>query len=103
MEFSPQVQTWVNVILLWVGFGAVVGLAARMVLPSGEPKNYFGTLVIGIIGSCAGPFLVSHFLKPEHFHPFGPAGFFVSVAAAIVLLMLYRGIIPILYRSSPRQ
>ena len=65
-------------------------MTAQLVLPEGEPKRAFGTFVAGVMGSCAGPLLISHFLRPEHFHPISPVGFFVSVLSSIVLLLLYR-------------
>ena len=32
-ELSPVAQTWVNVVLIWVGFGSLAGLLARVILP----------------------------------------------------------------------
>ena len=90
MELSAAAQAWVNLILVWVGFGAVVGFVANLFLPAGSPPGLFGNLVIGITGSCAGPVAFVLFLKPQHFHPMSPVGFAVSVFTAIVLLILYR-------------
>lgn len=90
VDFSVSAQLWVNLVLLWVGFGAVVGTTAQFVLPAGEPKHVFGTLAVGIIGSCVGPLLISYFIKPEHFQPISPVGFLGSVLTSVVLLLLYR-------------
>ena len=90
MELSAATQAWVNLILVWIGFGTVVGFMANMFLPAGNSPGLLGNLVIGIAGSCAGPVAFAVFLKPQHFHPMSPLGFFVAIVAAIILLILYR-------------
>ena len=90
MELSAAAQAWVNLVLVWVGFGAVVGLVATLFLPANGSPGFFGNLVIGITGSCAGPVAFAVFLKPEHFHPMSPVGFAVAVLASILLLIFYR-------------
>jgi len=92
MELPVAAQAWVHLILVWVGFGTVVGFVANLFLPSGGPPGFFGNLVIGITGSCAGPVAFVLFMKPAHFHPMSPLGFAVSVFTAIILLVLYRGL-----------
>ena len=90
MELSAAAQAWVNLILVWVGFGTVVGFVATMFLPATGHPGFFGNLVIGIMGSCTGPVMFVLLLKPEHFHPMSPVGFAVAIFASIILLMLYR-------------
>ena len=90
MELSADVQSWVNLILVLVGFGTVVGFVANLFLPAGSPPAFFGNLVIGITGSCVGPVAFVLFLKPQHFHPMSPIGFAVAVFASVILLILYR-------------
>ena len=90
MELSADTLSWVNLILVWVGFGTVVGLAANMFLPAGNPLGLFGNLVVGIAGSCAGPVAFVLLFKPQQFHPMSPMGFAVAVLASICLLILYR-------------
>jgi uncharacterized membrane protein YeaQ/YmgE (transglycosylase-associated protein family) len=92
MELPVAAQAWVHLILVWIGFGTVVGFVANLFLPSGSPPGFFGNLVIGIAGSCAGPVAFVLFMKPEHFHPMSPLGFAVAVFTAIIFLMLYRGL-----------
>ena len=93
MELSATAQAWVNLILVWVGFGTVVGFVANLFLPAGNSPGFFGNLVIGITGSCAGPIAFVLLLRPEHFHPMSPVGFAVAVLAAILLLVLYRSLL----------
>jgi len=90
MELSVAAQAWVNLILVWVGFGAVVGFAATLFLPAADHPGFFGNLVIGITGSCAGPVAFVLLLKPEQFHPMSPVGFAIAVAASTVLLLFCR-------------
>lgn len=90
MELSAAAQAWVHLILVWVGFGAIVGFAAVMFLPAGSPSGLFGNLVIGVTGSCVGPVAFVLFVKPQQFHPMSPVGFAVAIFASIVLLILYR-------------
>ena len=91
MELSADAQAWVNLVLVWVGFGTVVGFLANSFLPAGGPSGFFGNLVVGIAGSCIGPVILVLLLKPQHFHPMSPIGFAVAVLASILLLLLYRG------------
>ncbi len=90
MDLSPAAQIWVNVALLWIGFGVVVGLIARSLLPGEEPKGALGTVVLGVGGSCVGLFLFSLLWRSERFNPIGPVGFFVSVFAAMGILLAFR-------------
>jgi uncharacterized membrane protein YeaQ/YmgE (transglycosylase-associated protein family) len=100
MDLSVSAQAWVNLFFLWLGFGVVVGMTAQVCLPSGEPKGVFGILVIGVAASCLGPLAVSLFLKQEQFNPISPVGFFVSVLAALVFLLLYRFTLTLLKKHS---
>jgi uncharacterized membrane protein YeaQ/YmgE (transglycosylase-associated protein family) len=93
MELSAATQAWVHLILVWVGFGAVVGFLANFFLPVGGSPGFFGNLVIGITGSCVGPVTFVIFVKPQQFHPMSLMGFAVAVFASILLLILYRGIL----------
>jgi len=90
MDLSPAAQNWVNVVLLWIGFGTVVGLVVRSLFPGDEPKGALGTVVLGVGGSCVGLFLVSLLLRLERFNPIGPLGFFVSVLTASGILLVFR-------------
>ena len=93
MELSEAAQAWVHLILVWVGFGSVVGFVATMFLPATGHPGFFGNLVIGITGSCIGPVAFVLLLKPEHFHPMSPVGFAIAVFTSIFLLLLYRGLV----------
>lgn len=89
-ELSPLAQQWINVVLIWVGFGTLAGLLARVVIPGREPAGPVGTIAIGILGSTLGPFVLSCLLKRTDFNPIGPLGFLTAIAGAFVLLTAYR-------------
>jgi len=90
MELSAATQAWVHLILVWVGFGTIVGFVATLFLPAGSPSSFFGNLVIGITGSCVGPVAFVLLLEPEHFHPMSLIGFAVAIFTSVILLILYR-------------
>ncbi len=89
-NLSVSAQQWVNVILIWIGFAAIVGLVVRSVLPGKEPSGLIGTLLIGILGCCVGPLTVSLVWKIENFNPISPIGFCASAVCSLVFLLLYR-------------
>ena len=40
--FSPAAQHWIIVVLIWVGFGTLVGLLASVIFPFRRPAGRFG-------------------------------------------------------------
>ena len=90
VELSQAAQQWVNVTLIWVGFGTLAGLSARLLLPGRKPASAIGTVLIGIVGSVLGPLSLCSLLSRENFNPIGPLGFLAAVAGALVALFVYR-------------
>lgn len=70
--------------------GFVVGLIARAVLPGSDKMGFIATIVLGIIGSVLGGLIGRAIKKPEPGAPFHPAGFFMSLAGAIIVLLVWR-------------
>lgn len=89
-ELSSVAQQWINVTLIWVGFGTLAGLLARALVPGREPEGAVGTVVIGIVGSAVGLCALSWALKRPTFNPISPLGFFSAVGGAFVLVIIYR-------------
>ena len=89
-ELSDVAQQWINVTLIWIGFGTLAGLLARALIPGREPEGAIGTVVIGITGSAIGLFALSWALNRPTFNPISPLGFFAAVGGAFVLVILYR-------------
>jgi uncharacterized membrane protein YeaQ/YmgE (transglycosylase-associated protein family) len=90
LELSPLAQHWANAVLLWLGFGIVAGLLAKLLLPGRKPAGPWGTLVIGILGSFVGPLAVSTLWQPNGFNPISPVGLLASVGGALCFLAVYR-------------
>ena len=90
LELSQTAQQWVNVVLIWVGFGTLSGLLATLVLPMRQPSSPLGALLVGILGSLIGLLGLSWLLQGRQFNPISPIGFLAATAAAILILILYR-------------
>jgi uncharacterized membrane protein YeaQ/YmgE (transglycosylase-associated protein family) len=77
--------------LIWsIIVGFIIGLIARAVLPGADHMGIIATTVVGIVGGLIGG-LIGHVVKkPEQGATFHPAGFFLSVVGAIVLLLILR-------------
>jgi uncharacterized membrane protein YeaQ/YmgE (transglycosylase-associated protein family) len=89
-EFSPTAQQWVNVILIWLGFGLLAGLLARALVPGRHTVGAVATLVIGVLGSTIGLLGLSYLLQGRPLNPISPVGLLAAAAGAFVLLVLYR-------------
>jgi uncharacterized membrane protein YeaQ/YmgE (transglycosylase-associated protein family) len=90
LDLAPSAQQWVNVVLIWVGFGTLAGLLARVVLPFRQPAGLVSTLVLGILGSLIGLLVLSLLLGSQQLNPISPLGFLAATGGAFVLLILYR-------------
>jgi uncharacterized membrane protein YeaQ/YmgE (transglycosylase-associated protein family) len=73
----------------WVVFGLVVGVVARLLVPGRDPMGCLGTIVLGVIGSIVGGFLLMLLFggRGERVHP---AGFLGAVIGGVVILLLWR-------------
>jgi uncharacterized membrane protein YeaQ/YmgE (transglycosylase-associated protein family) len=77
----------------WIWFaltGFLVGLLARAVLPGSDKMGLVATTVVGIVGSMLGGFLGGLISRPKEGATFHPAGLFMSIVGAVVLLILLR-------------
>jgi uncharacterized membrane protein YeaQ/YmgE (transglycosylase-associated protein family) len=77
--------------VLWsIITGFVVGLIARAILPGNDKMGFIATVLVGIVGSLIGGFLGGLISKPAPGSKFHPAGFFLSLVGAILLLLCWR-------------
>lgn len=90
LGLSQLAQQWVNVTLIWIGFGTLAGLLARSLIPGGEPSGAAGTVLIGIVGSVVGPLVLLAFWNRPNFNPISPLGFLAAIGGALVSLFAYR-------------
>lgn len=74
-------------ILVWILFGLVVGVVAKLLMPGRDPGGFILTILLGIAGAMVGGLLgrAMGFYGPEE-----GAGWLMSILGAIVLLAVYR-------------
>lgn len=90
---APLMQTaevWANLILTWVGFGTVVGLLAKAIMPGRDPGGAVATLLMGIGGTVIGCGVVSYFYGGEPIMPISVLGFICGTGGAFVILFFYK-------------
>ena len=76
--------------ILWsIIVGFIVGLCARAVLPGAQHLGFILTTVLGIVGSLVGGLIGRLLHKPAPDAKFHPAGFFMSLICAVLLLYLW--------------
>jgi uncharacterized membrane protein YeaQ/YmgE (transglycosylase-associated protein family) len=80
---------WVNELFVWIGFGAIVGLLSKAILPGKDPGGTFATVFIGILGSFIGA-ATYFFFSGERISPISIIGFLVAVAGSALLLVTFR-------------
>ncbi len=90
MELSQAAQHWAYVVLIWIGFGSLAGLLARVVLPVREPTSLLPALALGIAGSALGLAVYSWAIGNRQLNPISPVGFLAAAGGALVLLAIYQ-------------
>ena len=90
LEFSQAVQSAANDVLVWVGFGTLVGLLAKAIMPGRDPGGAVATLMMGIGGTVIGCGILSYFYEGKRISPISPIGFAVGTAGSFLLLFFYR-------------
>ncbi len=90
LELSNQAQAWIQDLLTWIGFGTLVGLAAKAIMPGRDPGGSLATLLMGIGGSIVGCGTLAYFYDGRRISPITPLGFLVATAGAFVLLFFYK-------------
>jgi uncharacterized membrane protein YeaQ/YmgE (transglycosylase-associated protein family) len=90
LAISPAAQQWINVVLIWVGFGTLAGLLATVIFPFRRLVSPFLAMVIGIAGSTIGLLGLSWLYPGRSLNPISPLGFLAATIGAFVLLVLYR-------------
>ena len=78
-------------ILLWVVFGLVVGIVAKFIMPGRDPGGMILTIVLGIVGAMLGGWIgrvLGLYREGD------AAGFIMAVVGAIIVLAVYRLVLP---------
>lgn len=85
-----QVEAWANLVLVWVGFGTVVGLLARVIIPGRDATGPVATIAMGIGGVVIGCGALAFFLEGERVTPLSVSGFIVATLGASLILFFHR-------------
>jgi uncharacterized membrane protein YeaQ/YmgE (transglycosylase-associated protein family) len=89
-DFMQAAETAVNEFLVWVGFGTIVGLTAKAIMPGRDPGGAIGTLLMGIVGCIVGCGTLMFFRDGLRVTPISPLGFLAATGGAFLLLVMYR-------------
>jgi len=77
--------------IIWsIIVGFIVGLIARAVVPGADRMGSVATTILGVLGSVIGGLIGRLVSKPPEGSKVHPAGFFMSLLGAIVLLVIWR-------------
>jgi uncharacterized membrane protein YeaQ/YmgE (transglycosylase-associated protein family) len=101
IELSQTAQHWVYVVLIWIGFGTVAGLLARILLPAREPSSAVIIITLGILGSVIGPLVLSLVFHHRVLNPISsPLGMLAAIGGSLILMVLFRlAVSPLLRRE----
>lgn len=83
-------ESWANVVLMWIGYGTLVGLIAKAIMPGRDPGGAIVTLAMGICGSIIGCGALAFFWEGPRVTPISPLGFLVATGGSFLLLLFYR-------------
>jgi uncharacterized membrane protein YeaQ/YmgE (transglycosylase-associated protein family) len=89
-EFLMASEQGAQVMLTWIGFGTVVGLLAKAIMPGKDPGGAIGTMMMGIAGSVIGCGITAFFWTGIKLSPLSPLGFVTATVGAFVLLFFYK-------------
>ncbi len=76
-------------LLVWIGFGTLVGLLAKAIFPGRDPGGALATLIIGVLGSLIGAGILV-FFSGLRVTPVSIVGFPVALAGTMLILFTYR-------------
>ncbi len=83
-------QHLVNDVLVWIGFGTVVGLLAKGIMPGRDPGGAIATVLMGIGGTIMGCGVVSYFNNGQRVIPISPLGMLVGLLGTLIILFFYK-------------
>jgi uncharacterized membrane protein YeaQ/YmgE (transglycosylase-associated protein family) len=75
-------------IIGWIIIGLIAGAIARWIMPGADPMGWLGTIVLGIVGSFVGGFVLN--LVTGNGMELSPSGIIGSILGALIVLFLWR-------------
>ncbi len=97
--FIANAQQWANTILVWIGFGTVVGLIAKAIMPGRDQGGALATLLMGIGGAVVGMGTIAYFWDGHRATPVSLLGFVAAIAGSFLLLLCHRVLQGSLFRE----
>lgn len=89
-EIQEVLEKSAHEVLVWVGFGTLVGLAGKAIMPGRDPGGAVATLMTGIAGCIIGCGVLMFFTNGTRISPVSLTGFLCGTGGAFVLLFFYR-------------
>lgn len=89
-DFQQVLEQSLHEFLVWVGYGTLVGLAAKAIMPGRDPGGAVATVLMGIAGCVIGCGTLMFFSEGERVSPISGLGFLAATAGSFVLLFFYR-------------
>ena len=75
--------------IIWsIIIGAIIGWLAQVLYPGAQHLGFWKSALLGIAGSIFGGLISRLFSKPEPGSAFHPAGFFMSLVGALIILFI---------------
>ncbi|NOY28694.1 MAG: GlsB/YeaQ/YmgE family stress response membrane protein [Planctomycetes bacterium] len=90
LVLNDSAQQLVSDVLIWIGFGTLVGLLAKGVMPGRDPGGAVATILMGIGGTVIGCGVLSFFREGQRVVPVSPMGMLVGVVGSMVILFFYK-------------
>jgi len=87
---NDSAQQIVNDVLVWVGFGTLVGLLAKGIMPGRDPGGAIATVMMGIGGTIMGCGVLSYFNAGQRVVPVSPMGMLVGTGGTLIILFFYK-------------
>jgi uncharacterized membrane protein YeaQ/YmgE (transglycosylase-associated protein family) len=84
------IAQWMHYGLEWIGFGTIVGLIAKAVMPGKDGGGALATVILGVLGSLIGAALLAFFVEGVKVTPISLLGFVVALGGTALLLVTYR-------------
>ncbi len=87
---NDSLQQLINDVLVWIGFGTVVGLLAKGIMPGRDPGGAIATVIMGVGGTILGCGVISYFREGQRIIPVSPLGMLIGIAGTLLILFFYK-------------
>lgn len=88
-QFDPTTSDALHFLFLWTGYGCLVGLTAKAIMPGRDGGGPLATWALGLGGGLVGNVILS-LLTDAPFDLMTPYGIAAAVAGSFGLLLIYR-------------